>query len=423
METELVDLKEKTMAIKPEKARTVKPTFKYREEYRKGLESIFSLFMTDKPSQEFLSCTLIGRDAKTLLSGGYGTGKTTFIEMAAKMFYSNEMGVVRSHQELTTFDILWALDIQKFIQSKIGAVTPRSLITHPFKFINEVQRLNTQCQNALLEILSEKHVIFADIRATSPDYICFLDMNPHDIGTVGLVKALMDRIDYFLNVKPLGTENTSKLLAKKYGKRHVDDLKTLIEPVLTTEQMMEIWKDVEKVTISKETFLRISLLASLLRRCIKTERSVTSPRFRMSCGGCPYYGELCSEMERPIAHRWTDSSVRLSKSHAWLQGRDEVSFDDVLWAISYALPHRLELKQSVFTKYANETEWVEHRVREAIGLKKDLWNEAIELLTPALEGDETAKAKLDEMKMKCLAIGDLCEWVESKWKTAEGRVK
>jgi MoxR-like ATPase len=408
----------KTVTVK-EKATTAKPTFKYRDEYSKGIEDIFSLFMTDKPSQEFLACTLICRDAKTLLSGGYGTGKTTFIEMAARMFYSNDLGVVRSHQELTTFDILWALDIQKFIQSKIGAVTPRSLITSTFKFINEVQRLNTQCQNALLEILSDKHVIFSDVHASSPDYVCFLDMNPHDIGTVGLVKALMDRIDFFLNVHLLGTENTNKLLEKKYGVRHVDDLRTLIEPVLTPEQMAEIWNDVEKVKTSKETFLRVSLVASLMRRCIKTDRSVTSARFRMSCGGCPYYGEVCSDMDRPIAHRWVDSSVRLSKAHAWIQGRDAISFDDVLWAMSYTLPHRLELKQSVFTKYANETEWVQIRVREAIELKKDLWDEAIALLSPALEGDETSKTKLSEMKEKCIAVGDFSEWVEKSSKKPE----
>jgi MoxR-like ATPase len=292
------------------------------------------------------------------LSGGYGTGKTTFIEIAAKMFYSNDLGVVRCHQELTTFDILWALDIQKFIGSKIGAITPRTLITATFKFVNEVQRLNVQCQNSLLELLSEKSVIFSDVRARSPDYICFLDMNPHDICTVGLVKALMDRIDFLLNVKLLGIKETHKLLVTKYHKRHVDDLRTLADPVLTVEQMSEIWTDIEKIKVPNEVFLKITMVASLLRRRIKTDRSITSARYRMSCGGCLYMGEVCSEMERPIAHRWIDSAVKLSKGRAWLQGRDAVSYDDILWALQYVLPHRLELKQSVFTRHANEAEWV-----------------------------------------------------------------
>ncbi|MEM3737462.1 MAG: MoxR family ATPase [Candidatus Bathyarchaeia archaeon] len=370
--------------------------------------------MTDENSRNFLSCTLICRDSKTLLSGGYGTGKTTFIEIAAKMFYSNDLGIVRCHQELTTFDILWALDIQKFIQSKIGAITPRALITAPFKFINEVQRLNVQCQNSLLELLSEKTVIFSDVRARSPDYVCFLDMNPHDIGTVGLVKALLDRIDFFLNVKLLGIKETHRLLVTKYHKRHVDDLRSLAEPVLTTEQMAEIWRDVEKVGVPAETFLRITMIASLLRRCLKTDRSITSARYRMSCAGCPYVGEICSEMERPIAHRWIDSAVKLSKARAWIQGRDSISFDDILWAIQYTLPHRLELKQSVFSKYANESEWVSHRIKETIALKEDLWNEALSLFKLAIGGDEDAKKKLLELKPKCLAIADLCEWVEPK---------
>ncbi|WP_309492490.1 AAA family ATPase [Candidatus Hecatella orcuttiae] len=406
MEAELVALRGK-----PPK---VKPTFKYRDEYLKGIEKIFSLFITDEASREFLSCTLICRDSKTLLSGGYGTGKTTFIEMAAKMFYSSQLGIVRSHQELTTFDILWALDIQKFIQSKIGAITPRSLITAPFKFINEVQRLNTQCQNALLELLSDKHVVFSDVRAESPDYVCFLDMNPHDIGTVGLVRALMDRIDFSLNITPLGTGDTTELLVIKYGDRHVDDLRTLAEPVLTYEQMTEIWSDVERVWVSRETFHRISLLATLLRRCVRVERSVMSSRYKLSHVGCPFYGEVCMDLIMPLAHRWVDSSVKLSKARAWLQARDEIYFDDILWAMTYTLPHRLELTQSVFAKYPNEAAWVSQRLRESVTLKESLWDEALKFLAPALNGDKAALAKLSEMGSKDLAVGGLFEWVEER---------
>jgi hypothetical protein len=116
----------------------------------------------------------------------------------------------------------------------------------------------------------------------------------------------------------------------------------------------------------------------------------------------------------PLAHRWVDSSVKLSKARAWLQARDEIYFDDILWAMTYTLPHRLELTQSVFAKYPNEAAWVSQRLRESVTLKESLWDEALKFLAPALNGDKAALAKLSEMGSKDLAVGGLFEWVEER---------
>ena len=92
---------------------TDSPSFAYREDYVRGIKDVFDLFLSDEDAKRFLTCALIIRNSKTLLSGGYGSGKNTFVEIAAKTFFGDDLGVVRCHQELTTFDILWNISITR----------------------------------------------------------------------------------------------------------------------------------------------------------------------------------------------------------------------------------------------------------------------------------------------------------------------
>jgi len=397
------------------------PSFIHHDEYTKGLNRVFSLFLAREDVKRFLSAVMIIRNAKIFLSGGYGSGKNTFVEIAAKTFFGDDLGVVRCHQELTTFDILWNINITRTLEGKANAVTPRPLIVAPFKYLNEVQRLNTQCQNALLNVLTDKVITFGDTIAETPDYVCFLDRNPHDLGTQGMVKALLDRIDFYLDVEYLGMKHSMELLETKFRDRQVDDLRNLAEPVLNGQQMMEIWRDVEKVTVSEKDMMKVSMTSMLLRKCIRVDRSITSARFRVICEGCPYNGQPCSKQERPVGQRWVDSLIKLGKACAWLDRRPEVSFTDLLWGIPRVLPHRLDLKQNIFVKFANENEWITQDFVPTVESKLPMWDDAIPAFHKALKGDPKAKAKLDAHAEKCLAVRELRDWVETEIKRPEPR--
>jgi MoxR-like ATPase len=388
------------------------PAFTHHDEYITGIDRVFSLFLAKEDVKRFLSAILIIRNSKIFLSGGYGSGKNTFVEIAAKTFFGDDLGIVRCHQELTTFDILWNINITRTLEGKANAVTPRPLIVAPFKYLNEVQRLNTQCQNALLNVLTDKTLAFGDTIAETPDYVCFLDRNPHDIGTQGMVKALLDRIDFYLDVEYLGMKHSTELLETKFKGKQVDDLRNLAEPVLNTQQMMEIWQDVEKVVISDENIMKVSMFSMLLRKCIRVDRSITSARFRVICEGCPYNGQPCSKQERPVGQRWVDSLIKLAKACAWLDRRTEVSFDDLVWGIPRVLPHRLDLKQNVFVKFANENEWMVQDFLPIIRSKVPMWNEAIPAFQEGRKGDAKALAQLNLFAEKCLAVRELRDWAQ-----------
>jgi MoxR-like ATPase len=397
------------------------PSFIHHDEYTSGVNRVFSLFLAREDVKRFLSAVLIIRNAKIFLSGGYGSGKNTFVEIAAKTFFGDDLGIVRCHQELTTFDILWNINITRTLEGKANAVTARPLIIAPFKYLNEVQRLNTQCQNALLNVLTDKTVAFSDTVAETPDYVCFLDRNPHDIGTQGMVKALLDRIDFYLDVEYLGMKHSLELLETKFRGKQVDDLRNLAEPVLNTAQMMEIWHDVEKVNISEENMMKVSMTSMLLRKCIRVDRSITSSRFRVVCEGCPYNGQPCSKEERPVGQRWVDSLVKLAKACAWLDKREEVSFDDLLWGIPRVLPHRMDLKQNVFVKFANENEWVIQDFLPLVRSKLSMWNDAIPAFEKARKGDEKALQELNVSSEKCLAVRELRDWAQAETRPLENQ--
>lgn len=395
------------------------PSFIHHEEYTQGINRVFSLFLAREDVKRFLSAVLIIKNAKIFLSGGYGSGKNTFVEIAAKTFFGDDLGIVRCHQELTTFDILWNINITRTLEGKANAVTPRPLIVAPFKYLNEVQRLNTQCQNALLNVLTDKTVAFGDTVAETPDYVCFLDRNPHDIGTQGMVKALLDRIDFYLDVEYLGMKHSMELLQTKFKGKQVDDLRNLAEPVLDTLQMKEIWKDVEKVTVSDENIMKVSMTSMLLRKCIRVDRSVTSARFRVICEGCPYNGQPCSKQERPVGQRWVDSLVKLGKACAWLDKRTEVTFEDLLWGIPRVLPHRLDLKQNVFVKFANENEWMIQDFLPMVKSKLEMWDQSIPAFYKAKQGDSKALEMLQVNAEKCLAVRELRDWAQAETKPLE----
>ncbi len=390
------------------------PQFIHHAGYLQGIERVFSLFLAREDVKRFLSAVLIIKNSKIFLSGGYGSGKNTFVEIAAKTFFGDNLGVVRCHQELTTFDILWNINITRTLEGKANAITPRPLITAPFKYLNEVQRLNTQCQNALLNVLTDKVIAFSDVAAETPDYICFLDRNPHDVGTIGMVKALLDRIDFYLDVEYLGMKHSLELLATKFKDKQVEDLRNLAEPVLSASQMLEIWHDVEKVVITPNDIVKVSLISMLLRKCIKADRSITSPRFRVICEGCPYNGQPCSRQERPVGQRWVDSVIKLAKACAWLERRSVVDFKDILWGVPRTLPHRLDLKQNLFLKFANEADWIVQDFLPMVTGKVAMWDEAMTFFEEARKGEGEATKKLSELAEKDLAVRELRDWAQSE---------
>lgn len=111
--------------------------------------------------------------------------------------------------------------------------------------------------------------------------------------------------------------------------------------------------------------------------------------------------------------------VKLGKACAWLDKRNEVSFEDLLWGIPRVLPHRLDLKQNVFVKFANEVEWVLQDFIPMVRSKLEMWNESIPAFYKAKGGDSGSLEILNANAEKCLAVRELRDWAEAETKPLE----
>lgn len=381
----------------------MKATNQFREAYKRGMNVIFTLFKAPKETQELISCALLVRNSKTLLTGGYGTGKTTLIGMLGKAFFDSGVGKVALSQEKTPFDIFYYLDIPSMMKG-IEKVEPRPIVTKPLKFINEFSRANNVVQNEFLELFAEGEKSYRNETFKSPPYVCLLDMNPKDATSTELSRALLDRIDYSVDFLPVGVKDGFELTKAKYNSGQIDCLLDLVTPVMKYEDVQKLWGEVASVTIPDTWIFYLRLIAAMISNCVKVEKSTASQRYRLDCSNCEFKNEPCSYITDPPAERWVESTIKLAKAKAWLAGNAAVGLEDVVWGLQYTLPHRLVLKQEVFMGHSSEREWVSEYLRKALDIKKKIWKDGLKLAAEARKGDKDAREKLEKLAEKDLAL-------------------
>jgi len=385
------------------------PTFNNRQLFIKGLQLIYSWWKGDSEIKEMLALSLLTKNSTTLLSGTYGTGKSTFILSVMKVFFSDIFDkdvkpIARIRDTLTEFDILLYIDIAKLRQG-IEQVEPRPIVTSPFKFFNELQRGNPRLYNALLSLFAEKEVEYRGRVFKSKPFVCFCDRNPHDVSSHEIPKALWDRIDAHLYIKVLEVTENYELLTQKYVKTRTQQIIDALPKLMTSKDMIEIWEDVNKVVVPESVTLFLALLGASFT-CAMVDRSVTEPKYRLPCDKCQYKGELCFKVREVWGVRWMESTIRFAKARAWLYGRPLVELDDVFFVLPYTLNHRLVLRPEVESAYPNKIEFVKKVVIEDVvkKIKAPVWIQAIKAYTKAQKGEKEAENELRELADKDVVV-------------------
>jgi len=384
------------------------PTFKYRSVFLAGLRNIFSWWRADPETKEMLSICLLAKNSVVLLSGTYGVGKSTFIESVMKVFFSDiyeqdVKPIAKIRDTLTEFDVLLYIDIAK-LRKGIEHVEPRPIVMAPFKFFNELQRGNPRLYNALLSLFAEKEVEYRGRVFRSKPFIAFCDRNPHDVSSHEIPKALWDRIDAHLYIRVLDITETYELLTSKYVKTHMPRIVDALPKLLTSEKMLEIWNDVDKVVVPESVTLFLALIAGSFT-CAHVDRSVTEPRYRLPCDNCQYKGELCFKVREVWGTRWAESTIKFAKARAWLYSRPIVQLEDVLFVLPYTLNHRLVLKPEIEASFPNKIEFVKKEVIErAVKVKKGVWIKAIKAYLAALKGDDSAREELEQLSERDVVV-------------------
>ena len=376
---------------------------------------VFDLFKTDEDTREALSSAILVKNSHTLLSGSYGVGKTVFCGMVGIAFFDDDYVRVPLRQNMTEFDILYYIDIPLLVGKGIEKIYPRGLVTKRLKFINEVQRGNDQVYNGLLSLMAEHEIIYRDQVFKSPNYVMFLDRNPHDASSVEIPNAFLDRIDYSIDISLLHLRDTVSLMMTKLADDvpHFD-LKEKVKPFLTSEQMEEVWSDVSLVKVPKSIIIWGSMISEAFKSCKMIERSTAIPRYRLDCSQCEFKGEICSALKQPIAHRFFESMVRFAQARAWLYGKKEVDYADIEFALPYTIAHRVNLKDDVAAGFPSTFEWAKQDVIRSLDIKKSIWADALKAFLSILNNKNvTEKYKtLETLSKRDLVIQQLMSWAD-----------
>jgi len=247
-----------------------------------------------------------------LLEGVPGVAKTTMTKVIAEAI-SSEFTRVQCMYDLNIKDVIGYayLDDNNNIALKKGPIFTNLLL------IDELNRAPATTTTSLLEALEEKMVTIGNqtLNLNKP-FIAFATQNPLNIeGTIPLPKVLTDRFLLRIAVSYPSEEEEQKMLRMKENAEHI---KT--EKVLSISDILELQKMVETVSISDE-------LINYITRIVNSSRT----NIHITMGGSP---------------RAEISFMVAGKAKALIEGRKEVSLDDIKFLARPVLSHRIVVRST-----------------------------------------------------------------------------
>jgi MoxR-like ATPase len=309
-------------------------------------------------------------------------------------------------------DALYRLDLGKLMKDGIEQVYPRDIVTKPIKWIQEPTLANKTLQNSLLFLLAENEISYRDQPFQSPDYICFGDYNPAELGgTVDMRWPFKDRWDARIDIENLELLPRVKLTLLKYSQGHFKDTRKLFKGVLDFEQVKKIWDDVERVSVPEWVSTITEMYVETFTACIYDPNRV-SEIYKSKCmkGACEFYDEFCSQVTRPVGYRVTDALMCFAKARAWRSGRQEIALEDVLFCLPFVLNHRLAVKSDFMSTFKNTFDFAVKAVDDILANKLSSWKKAAGYYNDVLKTyDEATLKKLEDMGKRDLAIRSLHE--------------
>ncbi|MDE1865062.1 MAG: MoxR family ATPase [Candidatus Micrarchaeota archaeon] len=250
-----------------------------------------------------------------LLEGMPGVAKTTMTKALADSM-SGEFKRIQGTPDLTTPDIIGYTYMDEHTHN---IVLKKGPIFTNLLLIDELNRMPQRTIAGLLEALEERQVTIAGADASLPlmdPFIAYATQNPISVeGTVAIPKVLADRFLMRIAVTyPTMGEEVEMLKLKE------TEMKVVTNKVIGLEEILRMQQDVEKIKMPPNVIDYVTRIVDATRTDI-----------HVILGGSP---------------RSEISFMRCGKARALIQGRSEVTIDDIKFLAKPVLSHRLVVRST-----------------------------------------------------------------------------
>ena len=318
-----------------------------------------------------------------------------------------EIGIAKVDNDKRADEILYGMEIQQVSETREGKEVntfvfdpiPRPIVTQPIKFFNEANRSQAGVEDAVLGLIAEKEVEYRGKTFNSPNFVAWMDTNPHQKAND---LAFTDRIDteLFFGTISLGQRNAqlqSRYAGASNSKPDIQLVTRIIEneiesPLRITELGLgsrSIWRFVDRipfrppdVTSGYDGLRDIATLSVLFTQRPQLKSGTRNENIQYNIGGRTFTsgannnphlsplqdisrssvddviagvadtnaliyaeGEATFQpqtlIKRVLGFRFTDSIVKMSRAFAFLRGKEYVGRQEIVDSLPYCLGHRL----------------------------------------------------------------------------------
>ncbi len=247
-----------------------------------------------------------------MLEGVPGVAKTTMAKTLSEAIDS-EFNRIQGMPDLSINDIIGYAYVDELKNPKLkkGPIFTNILL------VDELNRAPPKTTTALLEALEERQVTMGNQTIPLPSpFMAMATQNPLNIeGTTSLPKVLADRFLMKITVNYPDEKSEAEILRIKEREEHIT-----VEKVINMSDMLDLQSQVNAVKMSDEV---VGYITKLVR--------ATRSDIHVVMGGSP---------------RADISFMRCGKAKALINGRNEVSIQDIKSLARSILSHRIVVRST-----------------------------------------------------------------------------
>jgi len=299
-------------------------------------------------------------DGHILLEGVPGLAKSLAVETLAKTLEGSYQRI-QFTPDMLPFDIIGAVVLNQKTQEFEPKFGP---IFNNFILADELNRTSPKTQSALLQAMQEREVSIEKKTYTlERPFMVLATMNPlEQAGVYPLAEAQIDRFMLKVNIGYPSKDELMKLLELKNS--DFEDIKKDVKKVMSLE-------DVKKIQnlIHKNVYANDRVREYIIDLCINTQPPHTRNKIDVTAEDFNPKNWVTNyeNLKMGSSPRGAEYLQAVAKTHAFIQGRNYVTLDDVAYVAKDVLRHR-----TVLSRVADRAEVNEDSILEEILQKTKL---------------------------------------------------